>query len=161
MSSFSDYSFIIANKAFFTSGAWSAQMLALLEQTDELETKIACLRYFGKYPNERLRARLYRITEESGAAEWEICAVCMSVLASYPGEETLRLLKSGLCSRNWYVRYNAALSLRALKVSAEQMQDILNGNDRFAKEMLQYRLGFQPEAENRSETETEREAVPV
>lgn len=138
----------------FASGAWGKEMLALLEQTDETETRIACLRYFGKYPDERFRAVLYRITEEVGA-EWELCAVCMTVLAAYPGERTLALLKTGLCSRNWYVRYNAALSLRALRVGAEQMQDILTGSDRYAREMLQYCLGLT------AQTETEREAVPV
>lgn len=138
----------------FASGAWRKEVLALLEQTDETETRIACLRYFGKYPDERFRAVLYRITEEAGA-EWELCAVCMTVLAAYPGERTLTLLKTGLCSRNWYVRYNAALSLRALKPGAEQMQDILTGGDRYAREMLQYCLGLAAQAE------AEREAVPV
>lgn len=128
-------------------------MLSLLRETDELETKIACLRYFGRYPDERFRAPLYRLTEKSGEAEWELCAVCMTVLASYPGEETLSLLKRGLRSQNWYVRYNAALSLRALEVGAEQVQDVLTGDDRFAREMLQYRLGLGEE--------TEKEAVPV
>lgn len=138
----------------FASGAWRQEMFALLEQTDETETRIACLRYFGKYPDERFRAVLYRIAEES-SAEWELQAVCMTVLAAYPGERTVALLKTGLHSRNWYVRYNAALSLRALKVGAEQLKDILSGEDRYAREMLQYRLGIA------AQTETEREAVPV
>lgn len=139
----------------FASGAWGEQMLALLERTDELEIRIACLRYLGKYPDERFRVPIYRLTEESRSAEWELCAVCMTALAAYPGDETLRLLKQGLCSQNWYVRYNAALSLRVLAVGTEQLQDILTGDDRYAREMLQYRLGLTAAAE------TEKEAVPV
>lgn len=138
----------------FASGLWGREMLTLLEQTDETETRIACLRYFGKYPDERFRAALYRLTEESGE-EWELRAVCMTVLAAYPGEETLRLLKDGLHSRRWYVRYNAALSLRVLKADEEQLRDVLTGGDRYAREMLQYRLGLTAPAE------TEKEAVPV
>lgn len=139
----------------FASGAWGEEMLALLERTEELELKIACLRYFGKYPDERFRAPLYRHTAESAAAEWELCAACMTVLASYPGGETVALLKQGLRSRNWHVRYNAAMSLRTLQVDAAQVQDILTGDDRYAREMLQYRLGLTPEPE------AEKEAVPV
>lgn len=139
----------------FASGAWGEQMLSLLERTDELELRIACLRYLGKYPDERFRVSIYQLTEESQSAEWELCAVCMTALAAYPGDETLRLLKQGLCSPSWYVRYNAALSLRVLEVGTEQLQDILTGDDRYAREMLQYRLGLTAAAE------TEKEAVPV
>lgn len=124
----------------FASGAWREQMLALLQSTQELELRLSCLRYFGKYPDERVRPLLYSLGRQTEAAQWEPCAVCMSVLAAYPGEQTLGVLKLGLCSRNWYIRYNAALSLRALHVSPEQVHDILTGEDRYAREMLQYRL---------------------
>lgn len=130
----------------FASGAWKEQMFALLNEAQELEVKIACLRYFGKYPDERVRPILYALGEDANAGQWELCAVCMSVLAAYPAGQTISILKQGLCSRNWYVRYNAALSLRDLNVGAELVQDILNGEDRYAREMLQYRLGFGAEA---------------
>lgn len=129
----------------FASGAWQDQMLSLVQSTQELEVKIACLRYFGRYPHERMRAMLYQLAADANAAEWELCAVCMTVLAAYPGEETIALLKGGLHSRNWYVRYNAALSLRSLKVGVEQVLDIMEGDDRYAREMLQYRLELHPE----------------
>ncbi|MGN1231727.1 MAG: hypothetical protein ACI4TP_07485, partial [Anaerotignum sp.] len=42
--------------------------------------------------------------------------------------------------RNWYVRYNAAVSLEAMNLSYVDMADILAGEDRYAREMLEYRM---------------------
>ncbi len=155
----------------FASGAWRDQMLSLAQGTQELEVKIACLRYFGRYPDERMRTMLYQLAADANAAEWELCAVCMMVLAAYPGEATIALLKGGLRSRNWYVRYNAALSLRSLNVGVEQVLDVLEGDDRYAREMLQYRLELRPEelaaaqaareAEIRAEAATEPSPEPL
>ena len=139
----------------FASGGWKEPMLELLGTTQELEIQIACLRYFGKYPDERVRPLLYDRSRDPDGPQWELCAVCMTVLASYPGGETVQLLKQGLRSRNWYVRYNAALSLRGLNVDAETVRDVLDGDDRYAREMLQYRLGLGAQAV------PEEEAVPV
>lgn len=133
----------------FASGAWGEEVLALFEKTADKETKIACLRYFGRYPAPRFRTPLYETAKTAGEGDWEISAVCMTVLASYPEGETVALLKTGLCSRNWYVRYNAALSLRALRVDIAQVKDILHGDDRYAREMLRYRLELPTEQQEK------------
>lgn len=122
------------------SGNWKDNMIELLNETDEMETKIACMRYFGKYKDNRILPLLCDIGENPDEGEWELSAVCMSVMSTYTGSEIIRLLKKGLCSRNWYVRYNAAVSLHAMNVDEDQIRDIMNGEDKFAKEMLQYRL---------------------
>lgn len=129
----------------FASGAWGDEVLALFEKTADKETKIACLRYFGRYPAPHFRTPLYETVKAAGEGDWELSAVCMTVLASYPEGETVSLLKTGLCSRNWYVRYNAALSLRTLRVDIAQVEDILQGDDRYAREMLRYRLDLPAE----------------
>ncbi len=126
----------------FASGAWGDKMTSLLESTKSKEEQIACIRYFGKYPSEAFREKLYALTESSLESEWEIANVCMTVLSSYPGGRTLEYLKRGVCNRSWYVRYNAAMSLKALHVSEVELSDILCGNDRYAREMLCYRLGY-------------------
>lgn len=133
---------ILLNYIRFASGNWGTEMLKLLQSTDKVENKIACIRYFAKYPEERFRKILYRIAEESGETQWELCAVCMNALASYSGSETVKLLKNMLSSQNWYVRYNAAFSLRKLNVPQAELQDVLEGNDRYAKEMLRYRFSI-------------------
>ena len=43
-------------------------------------------------------------------------------------------------SANWYVRNNAAASLEAQGLSYEEMFRVLGGDDRYAREMLSYRL---------------------
>ena len=43
-------------------------------------------------------------------------------------------------SSNWYIRYNASQSLDQLGVEYLDLLDILSGKDRYAREMLEYRL---------------------
>ena len=42
--------------------------------------------------------------------------------------------------RHWNVRHNAAKSLAVLNTDRDALADILQGNDRYAKEMLEYQL---------------------
>ena len=72
--------------------------------------------------------------------QWEVVAVAMTVLASYPGEETVELLKQGLYSRNWYVRSNAAESLSRLRADYQQLRDVLEGPDPYARQILRFQL---------------------
>ena len=43
-------------------------------------------------------------------------------------------------SPNWYIRNNASASLEAHGLTYEQMLRVLSGDDRYAREMLTYRL---------------------
>ncbi len=56
------------------------------------------------------------------------------------GPQTLEILKKEISSKNWYVRHNAAKSLAVLNTDRDALADILQGNDRYAKEMLEYQL---------------------
>ena len=72
--------------------------------------------------------------------KWEYTTVSVSALAGYSGERVIDALKNALHSANWYVRYAAAVSLEALQVTYDDLIDIMNGNDRYAREMITYRL---------------------
>ena len=62
-----------------------------------------------------------------------------TVLAQYPAPQTVAVLKGCLSSRVWYVRNNAAASLCSLEVSlGEDLGDVLDGTDAYAREMLLY-----------------------
>lgn len=128
----------VLNFIRFGSGQWGDEMLALLQTTTDVEVSIACLRYFGRFPD--LRALPLVEQKAQLKDQWEIAAVAMAVLASYPGENTIQLLKQGLSSRNWYVRYNAAASLCRLNVSYEQIRDMLEGEDPYARQMLLFQM---------------------
>ena len=49
-------------------------------------------------------------------------------------------LLQALRSPNWYVRYNASASLEAHGLQYEDMLAVLHGDDRYAREMLTYRI---------------------
>lgn len=66
----------------------------------------------------------------------------MSVLAlaAYPGEHTVEVLKQALSDSNWYIRFNASKSLESFHLPYLEFSDIVEGGDRYAREILQYRL---------------------
>lgn len=90
----------------FASPYWRPEVLELLESTNDLDVKIACLRYFGKYPCTDVLPLLRRFSQPDNP--WELQAVTMYVLGAYPAANALGLLKAGLHSPFWHVRRNAA-----------------------------------------------------
>ena len=62
------------------------------------------------------------------------------VLASYPGDRTVAILKELLHSPNWHVRYNASQSLMALGLYYTDMIEVFEGRDRYAGEIMRYRF---------------------
>lgn len=124
----------------FESGDYCEQMLHILTDTGrDKELRLAAVRYFGRYPYEPARQLLISFAKEQDQVHWEYAAVAASCLARYPGKDVLQALSVALHSPNWYVRYNAAASLEILGLTYEQLLQVA-GNDRFAREMLTYRL---------------------
>ena len=124
----------------FSSGKHCEKMLQIMCDGEEnRELRFSAIRYFAKYRNEAALPYLYEFAVADSPV-WEYRAIAASALGSYPAAETEGLLKKLLCDRNWYVRYNAAESLERLGVRYEEMIDIFEGRDRYASEMLRYRL---------------------
>lgn len=67
---------------------------------------------------------------------WEYAAIAATALSAYPGERTVEILKEALQSPNWYVRFNAAQSLEAFQLSYWELSDVMEGGDRYAREIL-------------------------
>ncbi len=110
------------------------------EDTDT-DLRIAAIRYFGKNKDERVRAILEGyLTGKVEEATPECVAVCATSLANYPGGNTFEILKKSLSSSDWFVRLNASVSLEQLGFDYHQMSDILSGNDRYAREIVHYRM---------------------
>lgn len=131
----------ILNYIRFRSGDYKGEMFALMkdEETDK-ELRLAAVRYFGKYQFEPARKHLLAFVRDKEGANWEFATVAASSLASYPGEDVVDALKEALHSANWYIRYSAAQSLEHLKVNYMDVFDIAVGSDRYAREMMMYRL---------------------
>ena len=128
------------------------QLLPLLadpRQDDEI--RFSCIRYFGKYPCQAAYPLLLDFVNHPKGNRWEYAAISASALASYPGQHSTDVLKQALHSSNWYVRFNAAQSLERFHLTYLELSDTLDGNDRYAREILQYRMDLKNAREARKE----------
>lgn len=110
----------------------------LRDETQDDEIRYACIRYLGKYHYDD--AYEYLLTLARNGKKWQYRAIASSALAIYPGEETEAVLKNNLHSREWYIRYNSSESLERLGITYIDLIDIMEGNDRYASEILRYRF---------------------
>lgn len=131
----------ILNYIRFRSGRYAGQMLALMtDEGRDKEVRLAAIRYFGRYPEPAAQAPLLALAGDRDPARWEYATVSLSSLARYSGAQVLDTLKQALHSANWYVRSAAAASLEAHQVTYEDLVDIVTGSDRYAREIITYRL---------------------
>lgn len=123
----------------FTSSEYTAIFLPYLtDESVDLEIRIEILRYYRKYYYEPVKEMLYSFFNNNVNVNLSI--VSASVLAMYPSQRTLDVLKKALCHSNWYVRYNAAESLLKMNPTRYEINDILYGNDQYAKDILTYMM---------------------
>lgn len=124
---------------FFVGGFEEEYCQILKSQDEGKELLLEIIRYFKKYRYEPVKEILIRYLEYMEFVDWEYAAIAAMSLASYPGEDTVRWLKKGLTSHNWYVRLNSAEALvLGLKLSDMELADVYNGPDRYAREILLY-----------------------
>lgn len=124
----------------FSSGEYCEKFFSILtDESEDKEIRLETIRYLRRYPYEPVKEELKRFIDFREYVDWEYAAMAASALSAYPGEDTVNCLKQGLKSSNWYVRKNCAVSLISdLKVPQIDLQDIYNGNDRYAREILIY-----------------------
>ncbi len=132
---------VILDYIRFCAPSHSDRMLAILkDEKRSPELRFSCIRYFGKYPNKEAYPILIEMAQNTANHRWEYQAIACSSLAGYPGNETVETLKRALHVSNWYVRYNASESLTKLGASYVDLIDVFDGNDRYAREILQFQL---------------------
>lgn len=125
----------LSNDAF---GEFALSVLQNESEGDEV--RYASIRYLGKCSFEKAYEPLLRLARDGSELNWEYAAIASTALALYPGERTVQILKENLYSRNWYIRHNSALSLNRLKITYSQLFDVIDGNDRYAAEIIRYCL---------------------
>ena len=125
----------------FSGGEYREFALSLL-QNEKLsdEIRYAAIRYLGKYRFDRAYETLCGFAAENSEQQWQYAAIASTALGSYPGADTVDILKRNLYSRNWYIRLNSALSLKNLGLTYPELTDIIDGNDRYAAEITRYCL---------------------
>lgn len=137
-----DYKLAFLDYFRFQSGEWQPQFLSLMKEPHQnLEIVISCTRYLGKYPYPPAYPALLALAaQQDDGTYWESISIACTALASYPGPKTIHLLEEKLHSRNWFIRINASESLEHLGLNYLDLVDILEGGDRYAAEILRYRL---------------------
>lgn len=131
----------ILNYIRLRSGNYKEELYGILDDpAADKELRLAAVRYFGKYPYDPARAWLLKFVKDKDPTQWEYATVASASLASYPDNEAICALKEALHSGNWYVRSAAAQSLEHMQVDYTDVMDIASGSDRYAREMMLYRL---------------------
>ena len=131
----------ILNYFRFANIRCDKEMMKLLtSEKANRELRFSAIRYFEKFPIDEAESIIQKIAENMEGRTWEYQAIASSALKSYPGDVTFRILVANLSSSNWHVRQNSAISLEKLGYTYHELINIFDGNDRYAREIMRYRL---------------------
>ena len=131
----------ILNYFRFGNVRCDSKMLEILKNDKEdNEIRFSAIRYFEKFYNEEAKGVLQSIAENLDGRIWEYQAIATSALKSYPGDVTFRILVKNLSNSNWHVRQNSAISCEKLGYTYHDLINVFDGNDRYAREIMRYRL---------------------
>lgn len=106
------------------------------------EVIFACMRYFGKFYYEPVYPVLLSALSDRADQRWEKAAIAATALRNYPSGRTVDVLVQALHSSNWYIRNNAAETLENLSLTYADLAEVFEGNDRYAREILQYWMDY-------------------
>lgn len=131
----------ILNYIRFKSGDYREEMFAIMQdKSKDKEIRLSAIRYFGKYIYEKAKEPLIAFVSDKNPINWEYAAISATSLARYEGEDVLNVLMEAMHSSNWYVRYNASISLENHHLNYRDLIEVVGGKDRYAREMIMYRL---------------------
>ena len=131
----------LLNYLRFASGAHCDRVLQMLQSTETpAEVRFSCIRYFGKHRYEPAYDLLACFASGKQETRIEYAIIALSVLRRYPCQQTIDILCAQINHPNWFVRYNATESLESLGLEYQDLIDIFDGNDRYARDMLQYQF---------------------
>lgn len=137
----------------FQGGNCGPEMLKILaDGSRSKELRFAAIRYFGRYSYAPALPLLLEFVRDLDPLRWEYAAISASALARYSGQEVVDALMLAMHSPNWYVRFNAAGSLEAHGLSYADLLEVIGGSDRYAREMLLYRLEIRRQRESLPES---------
>lgn len=142
----------VLNYIRFKSGDYCEEVLGIMQnQSEDKELRISAIRYFGRYPYAPAKESLLSFASDKRSINWEYAAVAVSCLGPYPGQDVIEVLMEAAHSSNWYVRLNAATALESHHLDYNDLISIFSGNDRYAREMMMYRLDHKRMLERTSE----------
>ncbi|MGI6254932.1 MAG: HEAT repeat domain-containing protein [Acutalibacter sp.] len=131
----------VLNYIRFCTAGYEREMFAIMQdESRDKELRLSAIRYFGRYEYAPALEPLLAFASDKSLDKWEYTTVSVSSLARYPGDRVIEVLKGALHSSNWYVRSAAAQSLEARGVGYGDLLDVVSSGDRYAREMILYRL---------------------
>ena len=131
----------LLNYLRFTDDSCCAEILKILEnESANDEVRFCCIRYFGKYHYDPAYDLIAEFAELADNRRVEYAVVSLTALRNYPCDRTFRILSRQIHHSNWYIRYNATESMEMLGIEYQDLIDIFDGRDRYAREMLQYQF---------------------
>lgn len=144
-------------------GGGDPELYFMLLQDDEenAEVRLACIRYFTRYPDARVAPILISMALSEDAGSWEFASVAVSALASYLNDEAIDALVSCLSSPLWYVRFNAAKTLydAGLTLDGPRLALLMKRGDRYAVDMLRYRWEIEAQCTMRKDCSSSKEEL--
>ncbi len=131
----------ILNYFRFANVRCDEKMLSILtDESENHEIRFSAIRYFEKFPSEEAAPTILKFAENEAGLTWEYQSIATSALKSYPGDKTFRILVNNLSSSNWHIRQNSAISCEKLGYTYLDLINVFDGNDRYAREIMRYRL---------------------
>ena len=142
---FNDYSVQmrvnILNYFRFANLRCDNEMLSILkDEKEHREIRFSAIRYFEKFPIQEAMPVILNLAENLEGRIWEYQTIATSALKSYPGDATFRILVKNLSNSNWHVRQNSAVSCEKLGYTYQDLINVFDGPDRYAREIMRYRL---------------------
>ncbi|MCX7904139.1 MAG: HEAT repeat domain-containing protein [Caloramator sp.] len=102
---------------------------------DNKEKKIAAIKLIGNTADVRFVDDIIKCLRDEN---WEVRAVAAKVLERFSDERAVMPLVKALSDKVWFVRYNAAISLIKIPGGIDAIDDVMKGEDRFAKDIIIY-----------------------
>jgi len=102
---------------------------------DNKEKKIAAIKLIGNTADVRFIDEIIKCLEDE---TWEVRAVAAKVLERFSDERAVIPLVKALSDKVWFVRYNAAISLIKIPGGIDAIDEVMKGEDRFAKDIILY-----------------------
>ena len=111
-------------------------LLNYLNDNMNKEVSISIIKYFSVIKYEKSKEKIIELLNNK---DWEFRAVCATALKNYKCKESKNALTKSIKDKNWYVRYNSAITILEF-LDDDLINSILYENDKYAKDILFYAM---------------------
>jgi len=136
-----DFQVSIINYLRFSGVNFCEQLLNLLVSGEcDKEVNLAIIRYFGKNVYDDALVYLLAILNNSSTKQVDVeyRIITAQIALAYDNSRVRNSLINCVSDANWYVRRNAAKSLSKMNLTKNEMEKLVNIEDRYGREMVKY-----------------------